>query len=538
MKTKMKVLALILAMIMILCTLSACNTGTVGPIEAQGDTEENSSTPTIEISEDGYWIINGKNTNILAKGEKGDKGDSGPQGPQGESCNSNETSFPKNSISISCDGHLIVDGEKTDIVFQHAVHTFSEWTTTVSPSADRDGMRIRVCSDCDKVESETIHTFDDNGECINCAPIKAALITLHGTNSTYDKDFIEAFETACKNKGLNESNYTIITDIPENHECYNKAADLADNGYDVVFADSFGHEAFMIKAAKEFPEVEFCHATGTKAHTEGLDNYHNAFASIYQGKYLAGVAAGLKLVELYGDAEGKVSDENAKIGYVGAHPYAEVVSGYTSFYLGVKSIVENVTMEVRYADSWYDETYEKTIAEALIASGCKLISQHADSMGAPTACENANIPNVAYNGTTGKNTFVIASRIDWVPYFEYMLDCVINNKSIATDWTGTLANGAVKITALGNAAAAGTQAKLDEVAAKLNDGSLKVFDCSTFTVNGAHITEYLADVDDAGDFVGETNVIKTENGVTFFDESYFRSAPYFDLRIDGITEVA
>ena len=380
----------------------------------------------------------------------------------------------------------------------------------------------------------TLGSCGDGGE---NKTIKAAMICLHGDSSTYDKNFIDAFKQACANKGLTEDDYTIITDIPEGTECYDKAADFADNGYNVIFADSFGHEAYMIQAAREFPDVQFCHATGTKAHTEGLSNYQNAFASIYQGRFLAGVAAGLKLVELYGDAEGKVSDENAKIGYVGAHPYAEVVSGYTSFYLGVKSVVENVTMEVRYTGTWYNEAAEKTTADALIEAGCKLISQHADSMGAPTACENNNIPNVAYNGATGKNTFVIASRIDWVPYFEYMLDCVMNGKDIADDWTGTLANGAVKITALGSAAAEGTQEKLDEVAAKLNDGTLKVFDCATFTVNGEHLTEYLADVDDAGDFQPDTNVIRTENGVTFFDESADRSAPYFDIRIDGITEI-
>lgn len=380
----------------------------------------------------------------------------------------------------------------------------------------------------------TLGSCGDGGE---NKTIKAAMICLHGDSSTYDKNFIDAFKQACANKGLTEDDYTIITDIPEGAECYDKAADFADNGYNVIFADSFGHEAYMIQAAREFPDVQFCHATGTKAHTEGLSNYQNAFASIYQGRFLAGVAAGLKLVELYGDAEGKVSDENAKIGYVGAHPYAEVVSGYTSFYLGVKSVVENVTMEVRYTGTWYNEAAEKTTADALIEAGCKLISQHADSMGAPTACENNKIPNVAYNGATGKNTFVIASRIDWVPYFEYMLDCVMNGKDIADDWTGTLANGAVKITALGSAAAEGTQEKLDEVAAKLNDGTLKVFDCATFTVNGEHLTEYLADVDDAGDFQPDTNVIRTENGVTFFDESADRSAPYFDIRIDGITEI-
>ena len=386
----------------------------------------------------------------------------------------------------------------------------------------------------------------------DASEVKAALIALHGTSSTYDKNFIEAFETACKNKGLKAENYTIITDIPEGTECYNEAANFADEGYDVIFADSFGHESHMLKAAKEFPEVQFCHATGTNAHTANVANYQNAFASIYEGRYLAGVAAGLKLIELYGE---DITAEEAKVGYVGAWPYAEVISGYTSWFLGVRSIVPNATMEVRYTNSWYDEPAEKATAEALIASGCKLISQHADSMGAPTACENAGIPNVAYNGTTGKTgTFIIASRINWVPYFEYMLDCVIKGEDIKTDYTGSIDTGSVVITELGTAAAAGTQAKLDAVKAQLKDGTLKVFDTSKFTVKNAKadtsafskaasitmdengkLLSYIADVDDAGDYVPETQVIKTENGVTYFAESELRSAPYFDIVIDGIT---
>ena len=382
--------------------------------------------------------------------------------------------------------------------------------------------------------------------------VKAALIALHGTSSTYDKNFIEAFETACKNKGLKAENYTIITDIPEGTKCYDEAANFADDGYDVIFADSFGHETHMIKAAEEFSNVQFCHATGTMAHTEGLDNFQNAFASIYEGRYLAGVAAGLKLLELYGD---DITDAEAKVGYVGAFPYAEVISGYTAWFLGVRSVVPNATMEVRYTNSWYHEPAEKATAEALIASGCKLISQHADSMGAPTACENAGIPNVAYNGTTGKTkTFIIASRINWVPYFEYMLDCVINGEDIKTDYTGSIDTESVVITELGTAAAAGTQAKLDAVKAQLKDGSLKVFDCSKFTVKGAkadtsefskaasitmdadgHLTGYKADVDTDDAFTPDTEAIKTENGVTYFAESDLRSAPYFDIVIDGIS---
>ena len=369
--------------------------------------------------------------------------------------------------------------------------------------------------------------------------IKVGLICLHGDASTYDKNFIDAFKEACANKGLTEDNYTIVTDIAEGTACYDQAADLAET-CDLIFADSFGHEPYMIQAAKEFPEVEFCHATGVKAHTEGIANYHNAFASIYEGRYLAGVAAGMKLVELYGDEEGKVSDENAKIGYVGAWPYAEVISGYTSFYLGVKSIVENVTMEVRYTNSWYDETAEKTTALALIDNGCKLISQHADSWGAPTACEERNIPNVSYNGSTAEkcpNTFIVASRINWAPYFEYIIDCVMKGEKIDTDWTGTLETGSVEILAVGTAAAEGTQAKLDEVKAKLIDGSLKVFDCATFTVDNKALTSFEADVDDAGDFVPETEVIETIGDITFVNESAKRSAPYFNIIIDGITAV-
>ena len=397
--------------------------------------------------------------------------------------------------------------------------------------------------------------------CNKAEPV-AALICLHGDNSSYDKNFIDAFKAACEAKGLTEDQYTIVVDIPEEgNDCYEKAAQFADAGYKVVFADSFGHQANMIKAAKEFADVQFCHATGTGA-SLSLDadaandtpaNFHNAFASIYEGRYLAGVAAGLKLKELYADENGNVSNENATIGYVGAWPYAEVISGYTSYYLGVKSIVPNVTMKVKYTNSWYDEAAEKNAAIALINAGAKLVSGHADSMGVPTACKENNIPNVFYNGVSTEDTFVIASKINWQPYFEYMLDCVMNGKEIDKDWTGTLATNSVQITALGNAAAAGTQAKLDEVKAKLISGEIKVFDTANFTVKNAKadtsefskasaitmdengkLLAYNADIIDAGDYVGETNAI--ENGI--FTESSKRSAPYFDIIIDGITIIA
>lgn len=362
--------------------------------------------------------------------------------------------------------------------------------------------------------------------------IKVGFIFLHDENSTYDLNFINAAKAACEALGLTEDQYVLRTNVPEGQECYDAAAELADDGCNIVFADSFGHEDFMIQAAREFPEVQFCHATGTKAHTEGLDNYHNAFASIYEGRYLAGIAAGMKLNEMI--EAGEITADQAKMGYVGAFTYAEVISGYTSFYLGAKSVCPSVTMDVTFTGSWYDETAEKEAANKLIAEGCVLVSQHADSMGAPTACEEAGVPNVSYNGSTldaCPNTFIVSSRIDWEPYFEYMINCVVNGEAIAADWTGTLSTGSVVLTDVNETAAAeGTAEAIETAKAALEDGSLHVFDVSTFTVGGETLTSYMADVDTDPDYTPDTEAIVDG----YFSESTFRSAPYFDIQIDGI----
>jgi basic membrane protein A len=365
------------------------------------------------------------------------------------------------------------------------------------------------------------------------ASFKVGFICLHDENSTYDKNFIDAAKQACKNLGLSDEQVIIKTGIGEDEACLNTALDLVDQGCGYVFADSFGHESYMIEAAKANPDVQFCHATGTKAHTEKLDNYHNAFASIYEGRYLAGVAAGLKLNEMI-DA-GDIKAEEAKIGYVGAFPYAEVKSGYTSFFLGARSICPTATMEVKFTNSWYDEALEKEAANTLINNKCVLISQHADSMGAPTACEAAGVPDISYNGSTVDacpNTFIVSSRIDWVPYFEYSISAAMKGEAIDTDWTGTIETGSVVLTDVNEKAAAeGTQAKIDEIKAKLQAGEIHVFDTAAFTVDGKALDSYKADVDDDGTFTGETEVIKDG----YFAESEFRSAPYFDIDIDGIT---
>ena len=360
--------------------------------------------------------------------------------------------------------------------------------------------------------------------------VKVGFICLHDEQSTYDLNFINAAKAACEKLGVE---MVLKTGINEDNSCYETAADMASSGCIAVFADSFGHEDYMIQAAKEFPNVQFCHSTGTKAHTEKLANYHNAFAAIYEGRYLAGVVAGLKLNEMI--EAGKFTAEEAKVGYVGAFTYAEVISGYTSFFLGVRSVCPTATMEVTFTGSWYDPTAEKEGAQKLIQGGCKLISQHADSLGAPSACEEAGIPDVSYNGSTkeaGPNTYLISSRIDWEPYYEYAITAAMNGKPIDTDWTGTIATGSVKLTELNEGVvAAGTKEKLEEVQKALEAGTLHVFDTATFTKDGAPLTSYMADVDTDPAYTPDTEVVKDG----YFHESEFRSAPYFDLQIDGIT---
>ena len=344
-------------------------------------------------------------------------------------------------------------------------------------------------------------------------------------------NFINAAKEACEAAGVE---YVLKTNIPEGQECYDAACELADAGCGIVFADSFGHEDYLIEAAKEFPDVEFCHATGTQAHTAGVPNFHNAFATIYEGRYLAGIAAGYKLNEMI--EAGEITAEEAKIGYVGAFTYAEVISGYTSFFLGARSVCPSVTMEVTFTGSWYDETAEKEAANTLISKGCVLISQHADSMGAPTACETAGVPDVSYNGSTESacpNTFIVSSKINWVPYFTYIIDCVTKGEDIATDYTGDFSTGSVELTDLGSAAAEGTAEAIEAAKAELMDGTLHVFDTTTFTVDGKALDSYEADVDSDPDYTPDHDVIVDG----YFDESGegFRSAPFFDVQIDGIT---
>ena len=414
------------------------------------------------------------------------------------------------------------------------------------------GMGAMSLSACDNVKAAEYQAGN---------PVKVGLICLHDNQSTYDKNFIDALNVAVGNLGTEVDGEPIVkTGIAENQDCYNAAKDLVKQGCNVIFADSFGHEPFMLKAAQKWPQVQFCHATGTQALVAGVRNYHNAFASIYEGRYLAGYAAGLKLVTMVDSLKPNNFDANGniKLGYIGAYQYAEVISGYTSWYLGVKAAMEEnnapgVVMDVTFTRSWYDFDAEEAGARTLITNGAALISQHADSMGAPGECEKQRVPDVGYNVSTAEacpNTYVAHSRINWAPYYENVIGSMYAGTAITgevnNNYTGTIGTGSVEFDVKDPIAKAACLL----VEAQLIAGTRRVFDCSKFTVTvdaehfinanatvdaNGHLTHYNADVRDMGDYAGDTEAVVSRGGITYFDESASRSAPYFDLTIDGIT---
>ena len=380
-------------------------------------------------------------------------------------------------------------------------------------------------------------TATDDTSTSDAPDIKIGAIYIGDENEGYTAAHMNGLKEAMANLNIPEDCYIEYTVIPEDNTCYDKCVDLAEAGCNLIFTNSYGHQTYTQQAANEYPEVQFVALTGDLAALSGLPNLKNAFPHTFESRYVSGVVAGMKLKELM-DA-GEVTDPY--VGYVGAFPYAEVVSGYTAFFLGVRSIVPEAHMDVQYTNSWFDLTKEAEAANALIARGCVIISQHADSTGAPSACEAAlaegtTVYCVGYNIdmlSVAPTAALTSATNNWVKYYEYALTQVLNGEDIKTDWSEGYANDAVAITELGASCAAGTAEKVDEVIAGIKDGSLQVFDTASFTVGGEVVTSALA-IDTDADWVNDTAEAIIDGA---FVESYHRAAPYFALRIDGITEL-
>lgn len=370
---------------------------------------------------------------------------------------------------------------------------------------------------------------------------KIGIILVHDENTGYDEAHINGIVKALENCGIpNDADHIIWKyNVPEDEKCHDAAIDLVEQGCTYIFSDSYGHQTYMQQAADENPDVVFASMTGDTAAVSGLKNFKNAFCNTYESRYVSGVVAGMKLKQLVD--EGKVTDANMengniKLGYVGAFPYAEVVSGYTAYYLGVKSIVENVVMDVLYTSSWFDPNAEAEAANTLMSRGCIIISQHADSTGAPSACQAAQeagttVYCVGYNIDmlpAAPTAALTSAQNDWSIYYTYAFNCILKGEDIKTDWAEGYNEGANMISKLGESCAPGTAEKVAEVEAAIKDGSLKVFSTDTFTVGGEHLTTY------TGAYGMDGKELIYDG---YFHESELRSAPAFDLRIDGITEL-
>ena len=388
---------------------------------------------------------------------------------------------------------------------------------------------------------------------------KMGVILVGDETEGYSAAHIEGIKKAAGELGLEDSQIIWKYKVPEDSTCYDSAVDLVGQGCSLIISNSYGHHTYMVQAAQEYPDTAFVSMTGDFAAISGCSNFKNAFTKVYESRYVSGVVAGLKLKEITEDGtltaetqpDSFDADGNVKIGYVGAFSYAEVVSGYTAFYLGVKSVMPNVVMEVKYTNSWFDIDKEAAAAEALVANGAVIIGQHADSTGAPAAVQKLQDAgticySIGYNIDmleTAPKAALTSATNDWDVYYKYAIEAAMNGEDIVVDWAKGYDEGAVSITELGESCAEGTADYVADIEAQLKDGTLHVFDTTTFTVGGEQVTsapcdmsfmDYTADPP-AAIYEGET-VEAIKDG--YFAESEYRSAPYFALRIDGITEDA
>ena len=388
------------------------------------------------------------------------------------------------------------------------------------------------------------------GSSDNQAPdVKVGAIILGDETEGYSAAHINGIKEAAAELGMSEDQIVWKYKIAEGGVTADAAEDLVGQGCNLIISNSYGHQTYMEEEAEKYPDVNFVAMTGDFAAISDLDNFYNAFTAVYQSRYVSGVVAGMKLQELVESGtltpetqpDSFTADGKVKIGYVGAYNYAEVVSGYTAFFLGVQSVYPDVQMEVMYTNSWFDIDKEGAAAEALIANGAVIIGQHADSTGAPSACEAAlNAGTVVYSVgynidmlTAAPNASLVSPTNEWGVYYTYAIGAHINGEKFDTNWAEGFTEDAVALTKLGPNVAAGTAEKVEEVIAALKDGSLHVFDTKTFTVGGAEVTSAFA-TDSDGDWTNDCDEAIIDG---YYHESYFQSAPSFSLRIDGITEL-
>lgn len=270
----------------------------------------------------------------------------------------------------------------------------------------------------------------------------------------------------------------IVDEVPEDDTQVGAAVDtLVGEGCNIIFGISFGYLNEMEVKAEEYPDVIFSHATGFKSNET---NYNNYFGRIYQARYLAGLAAGLKSLET----------GNNNVGYVSAYDteYAETCSGINGFTLGVQAVNPEATVYVKELGTWTDEVNEYAFAEELINSyNCGVIAQHCDSAQPQLAAEKAGVFGCGYNSDMTKdapNAHLTAPVWNWDVYYKLAIETAMACEGDASQfvekmggeaWYGGLAEGFVDVSPLSDNCAAGTQDAIDQVRELIVSGAWDVF---------------------------------------------------------------
>lgn len=337
-----------------------------------------------------------------------------------------------------------------------------------------------------------IVTKDDEGKCL-----KVGFIYVGDDSNAYTSNFVKA-QKSLKTQYKDRVEIVAKYNVSEGTEG-DALEDLIISGCDMIFATSYGYGETVKEYAQKYPKIQFCQATCSNANEEPvLDNYHTFMGSIHEGRYISGVVAGMKLKELI--ENGELTKDQAKIGYVAAYPYAEVISGYTSFFLGVRSEVPSAKMVVKYTDTWSSYAIEKACAKELIEEGCVIISQHSDTAGPAVACEETDkekkVYHVGYNQgmiDVAPSTYLVGCKINWIPYIMSAVEAVMLEKDIESYVEGTV-NGNdvgagfdedwVKMLELNKIIAAkGTQERIDQLTEGFHKGKINVFQGDYIGIN-------------------------------------------------------
>lgn len=362
--------------------------------------------------------------------------------------------------------------------------------------------------------------------------IKVGFIFVGDEITPYTKNFMKARDHVIEVYG---DQVTCVTkyNVSED-QIEGPLKELVEEKCDYIIAASYGYGPKVKEVAAQHPEIQFCVPTGDNANTDPvISNYHNFLGTIYQGRYICGVIAGEKLKEMI--SAGVIAPEQAKIGYVAAFPFAEVISGYTSFYLGVRSVVPEATMLVKYTDTWSDYALEKQVATELIDQGCVVISQHSDTVGPATACENAEgeIPvyHVGYNQSMtdiAPTRSLVSCSVDYSYYFEQSVYALLHGKRIedcidgkvyGQDAMAGIEKGWVRILDINHAILPeNIDAVVDDTMMKMENGEIRVF---------------------SGPFTGTNPYDETDriDLTTPFIENETSSSPAFSYVLDDVVTV-